>query len=341
MQTGLAIENMACYRRMSLRARSLSRQLAERYHMVGESLAMQAVYDFIRKVAPTDAGVLICGESGTGKEMVARAVHHHSGRRDGPMEAVNCAAMQPALLESELFGHVRGAFTGAVSDKMGRFELADGGTLFLDEVVELPIESQTKLLRVLEEGRIRRVGDTRERPISVRLIAATNRDVTRAVAEGRLRADLFYRLDRLRIEVPPLREREGDVQLLAEHFLQQLSSSCKRGIEDFAPEVLEVFRSYRWPGNVRELRNVVERMVLLGEGRRLALPDVPADLRAAATGGGTPGLEPLSEVERRHVFRALEEAAWNKKRAAQILGIDRSTLYAKLRRYGKLSKPPN
>jgi two-component system response regulator HydG len=316
--------------RLSQRAEHLMRQLEERYDMVGESPAMQALYDFIRKVAPTEAGVLICGESGTGKEMVARAIHRHSDRREGPLEIVNCAAMPATLLESELFGHVRGAFTGAVSDKMGRFELAHGGTLFLDEVVELPLECQTKLLRVLEEKRVRRVGDTRDRMTDVRLIAATNRNVTRAVAEGRLRADIFYRLDRLRVEVPPLREREGDLELLAQHFLEQLSFSCKRDIEGFAPQVLEVFRSYKWPGNVRELKNVVERMVLLGEGKELRLEDVPADLRGSAEGR----IESLSDMERRHILRVLEEVGGNKKRAAQLLGIDRSTLYAKLRSYG-------
>ncbi len=335
MQTGLAIENIACYERMTSRARNLSRQLSGQCQMVGDSRAMQAVYDFIRKVAPTDAGVLICGESGTGKEMVARAIHHRSRRSDGPLEVLNCAAVQPTLLESELFGHMQGAFTGAVSDKAGRFELADGGTLFLDEVVELPVECQSKLLRVLEEGRIRRVGDTRERAVDVRLIAATNRDVARAVADGSLRADLFYRLDRLRVELPPLRGREGDVSLLAGYFLEQFRSSSKRGVAGFEPEVLEVFGRYRWPGNVRELRNVVERMLLLGEGKTVRLSEAPADLRTAAERGGSGGFEPLEEVERRHVLRALEEAGGNKKRAAEMLGIDRSTLYARLRRYAR------
>jgi PAS domain S-box-containing protein len=319
---------------MARRAERLSGQLAERYHMVGQSAPMCALYEFIRKVAPTDAGVLICGESGTGKEVVARAVHEQSRRADGPFEVVNCAAMPPTLLESELFGHVRGAFTGAVADKPGRFELADGGTLFLDEVVELPVECQTKLLRVLEEGSVRRVGDTRDRRVDVRLVAATNRDVDRALAEGRLRPDLFYRLDRLRVQVPPLRERTGDVDLLAQYFLEQLSVSCRRDVEGFTADVLAAFRAYGWPGNVRELRNVIERMVLLSEGRQITLGDIPADLLSAAERAVGAAVEPLAEVERKHILRVLAEAGGNKKRAAQMLGIDRSTLYARLKSYG-------
>jgi len=276
--------------------------------------------------------VLICGESGTGKEMVARAIHAHSRRSEGALEIVNCAAIQPTLLESELFGHARGAFTGAVADKPGRFELADGGTLFLDEVAELPLGCQTKLLRALEEGGVRRVGATRDRPVDVRVIAATNRDVARAVAGGRLREDLFYRLDRLRVEVPPVRQRQGDIELLAEHFLSQFSSSFRRGVTDFDPAVLDAFRAYGWPGNVRELRNVVERMVLMADAPVLCLEDVPADVRASATGPA--GLETLEEMERRHVLAVLEAVEGNKRKAARVLGIDRSTLYARLRHYG-------
>ncbi len=312
------------------RADHLARQLAVRYDMVGASSAMQEVYEFIRKVAPSEAGVLVCGESGTGKEMVARAIHAHSLRKDGPLEIVNCAAVPSTLLEDELFGHARGAFTGAVSDKMGRFELANNGTLFLDEVAELPLDCQTKLLRAVEGKLVRRIGDTKDRAVDVRLVAATNRDVTQAVAEGRLRADLFYRLDRLRVQVPPLRDRADDIELLADHFLAQISSSCRREIRGFAPEVLRTLRAYEWPGNVRELRNVVERMVLLGEGTELELTDVPEDLR-----GPEPArTESLADVERKHVLRVLDKVGGNKKRAAQILGIDRTTLYARLKAYG-------
>jgi DNA-binding NtrC family response regulator len=333
MQTGLGIENVRARERMARQARSLSRRLGERYDMIGDSEPMRAVYRFIRKVAPTNAGVLVCGESGTGKEMVARALHRHSRRGDGPLEIVNCAAVPPALLESQLFGHVRGAFTGAEADRPGCFELADGGTLFLDEVVDLAVGCQAKLLRALEEGSVRRVGETRQRQVDVRVIAATNRDPQRAMAEGRLREDLFYRLDRLRVVVPPLRERVEDIPLLAQHFLAEFRTSLRRSAEAISAEALEVFAAYGWPGNVRELRNVVERMVLLGEGPALGLEHVPADLIEAVRRGPRDRVEPLSVVERRHIRHALEACDGNKSRAAELLGIDRSTLYARLRRY--------
>jgi PAS domain S-box-containing protein len=318
--------------RTARRAEALERQTAPHYEMIGESPAMLEVYEFIRKVAPTDAGVLVCGESGTGKEMIVRAIHRQSGRADGPLEVVNCAAMPPTLLEDELFGHVKGAFTGAVADKPGRFELADGGTLFLDEVVELPPECQAKLLRVLEEGCVRRVGDVKDRPADVRVVAATNRDPARALEEGRLRRDLFYRLDRLRVVVPPLREREGDLPLLAGHFLSIAAASLRGEAEGFAPGALELFVAYRWPGNVRELKNVVERMIILGEGPVLEPELVPEDIREAVQ-HGKGALPPLSEVKRRHVLRVLDACEGNKSRAAEMLGIDRSTLYARLNSY--------
>lgn len=332
--TGVAIENIRSRESMTRRAQSLSRQLEQHYSMVGESEVMAEVYRIIRKAAPTDAGVLICGESGTGKEMVARAVHLHSQRKDGPLETVNCGAVPATLMEAELFGHVKGAFTGAVADKPGRFELADGGTLFLDEVVELSPECQTKLLRALEEGHVRRIGDIKDRSVDVRLIAATNRDLDQAIAEGRLRQDLFYRLDRLRIVVPPLRERAGDIEILAQHFLQQLGRSLKRPVQAFAPEVMEVFDSYDWPGNVRELRNVVERMVILADGPLLGLELIPDDLKAAAGTDRKSTVEPLRDMEKQQIIRALQETGGNKQKAAQMLGIDRSTLYKKLKRYG-------
>ncbi|MCK4283724.1 MAG: sigma-54-dependent Fis family transcriptional regulator, partial [Candidatus Brocadiae bacterium] len=333
MLIGVAIESIRSRERVARRARSLSRQLGQHYNMVGESEALKNVFDFIRKVASTDAGVMICGESGTGKEMVARAIHFHSRRGDGPFEIVNCGAVPVTLMESELFGHVSGAFTGAVADRPGRFELADAGTLLLDEVVELSSECQVKLLRVIEEGKVRKVGDTEDRSVDVRVIAATNRDLEQAVAEGRLREDLFYRLDRLRVVLPPLRERHGDIEMLAEHFLSEWRRSLKRPGDAFAPEVLEVFRSYGWPGNVRELKNVVERMVILGEGPVLGTDLVPDDLKAAARNGTPCELETLRELEKRHILDALHATQGNKKRAAELLGIDRSTLYAKLKRY--------
>jgi len=333
IEVGLAMEHSRSSIRLTQRTQHLTRQLEERYDMVGESPQMRAVYHFIRKVAPTDAGVLICGESGTGKELVARAIHRHSLRCDGPLEIVNCGAMPETLMESELFGHVRGAFTGAVADRAGRFELADGGTLFLDEVGELAPACQTKLLRVLEEGRIRRVGGTADQEVNVRVISATNRDPDEATSEGQLRKDLFYRLDRLRLVLPPLRSRGDDVERLARHFLDHFRRQCKRALTGFSAQAMDALRSYRWPGNVRELRNVVERMVILGDGPILGMELIPEDVRAAANKGQT-GIMSLGEVEQQHILHVLRETEGNKKRAAEMLGIDRSTLYAKLKRYG-------
>ncbi len=329
---GLAVSSMRRQQKLALRTRSLSRQLAEHYDMVGESEAMSRVFRFIHRAAPTEAGVFICGESGTGKEMVARAVHRHSRRSEGPLEVVNCAAIPPALMESALFGHVEGAFTGAVADRSGRFRLAHQGTLFLDEVVELSLECQAKMLRVLEGGRVRPVGGTSDQEVDVRLIAATNREPRAAVREGRLREDLFYRLDRLRVVVPPLRERVGDVALLARHFLEKISLQCKTPVQALSPEALSLFESYDWPGNVRELRNVVERMVIMAETPVLGLDHVPDDIRAAVR--DRQGPPDLQQVEREHIERTLRYTDGNKKRAAELLGIDRSTLYAKITKYG-------
>ncbi len=334
--TGVAIENIRYRQQVTRRAQSLDQLLAQHYDMVGQSEPMLAAFEFIRKVAPTDAGVLICGESGTGKEMAARAIHLQSERSDGPLEIVNCGAVPVTLIESELFGHMKGSFTGAVADKPGRFELADGGTLFLDEVVELPPSCQTKLLRALEEGKVRMIGATTDQSVDVRLMAATNRDPGEAVASGRLRQDLFYRLDRLRLVMPPLRDRGEDVEILAEYFLKQLSRSLRRPVDSFDPRVLAVFRSYSWPGNVRELRNVVERMLILADGPVLGSELIPEDLRTAASRASEAGVPPLQEIERQHIEHALRASAGNKKKAAQMLGINRSTLYARLRKYGML-----
>ena len=340
-QVAVAMENILSYERLSARARSLEREIQGQYDLVGASRQMKKVYRFISKAAPAESSVLICGESGTGKELVARAIHYNSPRRDGPFEAVNCAAMSPALIESELFGHVKGAFTGAVNDRPGRFELAHRGSLFLDEVVELPLECQTKLLRALEEGTIRRVGDVKERPVDVRVIAATNRDVDAAREKGQFRDDLYYRLDVLRVTLPPLAERGADIELLATHFFEEFRRTCKPSLQGITPEVLRSFNEYGWPGNVRELKNVIERMVIMSEGNVLGLELLPEDMKtlAAAPAGTTPEqaqelARSLKDVEKEHIRRVLCRVNGNKKRAAQILGLDRSTLYAKLKRYG-------
>jgi DNA-binding NtrC family response regulator len=317
------------------------KQLRGQYDIVGQSEAIQQVFRFIAKAAPAQAPVIILGESGAGKELVARAVHVNSTRRHGPFEAVNCAALTPSLLESELFGHVRGAFTGADADRPGLFELADTGTLFLDEIGEMPDASQSKLLRVLESGLVRRVGDVRDRKVNVRLIAATNKRLDDEMKAGRFREDLYFRLNVLKVELPPLRERVEDIPLLAEHFLHEFVKACGRGPLAFEPEVIDLFRRHAWRGNVRELRNVIERMVVMAEGDRLRLEDVPYEVRqpsearvaaAADTPAGEP--RPLSDVERDHIARAIEYTGGNKKEAARILQIDRSTLYAKLKLYG-------
>ena len=340
-QVGVAMENIRAYEEVAARARTLEREVEGQYNLVGQSPGMKKVYEFIRKAAPTDASVLICGESGTGKELVARAIRYNSNRSDGPLETLNCAAMSQTLIESELFGHVKGAFTGAINDRPGRFELAHKGTIFLDEIGALPLDCQTKLLRVLETGTVRRVGDVKDRQVDARVIAATNEDLEKAREEGRFREDLFYRLDVLRKDLPPLRERGTDIELLARHFLSRFQEKTGKPIEGFAPEVLEIFRRYEWPGNVRELKNVVERMVIMGDEEVLSAGLLPAEIRREH--GPMVGEEPapsepeelrsLDELEREHVYRVLRSTEGNKKQAAEILGVDRSTLYARLKRY--------
>ena len=320
---------------------ALERDEASRHDLVGVSPALREVQRLIDRAAPTEAPVLITGESGVGKELVARAIHRSSPRAKGPFEAVNCAALTESLFESELFGHAKGSFTGADSDRSGRFELADRGTLFLDEVGDLPEACQTKLLRILEDGRLRRVGDTADRPVDVRVVAATNRPLE---GEGsRFRQDLFYRLNVLRIEVPPLRSRPADVPVLAAHFALRFSATCRKSARTLSPEALSVLAAHEWPGNVRELKNCLERMVVLSDRPLLEAEDVPQDIRRGAgrmaalaavqLSGGSP-LVPLEDLEREHILRVLEALGGNKKRASEVLGIDRGTLYAKLRRYG-------
>jgi len=298
---------------------------------------MRRVFEFIERAAPTDAGVLVLGESGTGKELVARAIHYGSRRAGGPFETVNCAALYESLVESELFGHVKGAFTGATSDRAGRFELADGGTIFLDEIGELPDRIQTKLLRALEQGEIARVGDERVRRVDVRVVAATNRDIDAEVAAGRFRRDLFYRLNVLRVDLPPLRSRGGDLDLLIDHYAGFFASKCGRARLTLSPGVRRLFAAHGWPGNVRELRNALERIAVLVPADPVAENDLPPGLLgppAAAPGASGAAPTRLEDVEREHVVRILASVDGNKSRAAEILGIDRSTLYAKLKQYG-------
>jgi DNA-binding NtrC family response regulator len=295
---------------------------------VGASPAMQHVFHLVARAARAPHTVLITGESGTGKELVARALHAASGR--ATFVAANCAAIPDSLLESELFGHEKGAFTGADREKPGLFESAHGGTLFLDEVAELPAALQPKLLRALEGGEIRRVGATRARTVDVRLVAATNRDLEREVADGRFRQDLFWRLNVLHIHLPPLRERPADVPLLARHFL---------GGRAIAPDAMALLAAYPWPGNVRELRNAIERATTLAHGPEIRAEDLPPRIReagrtAALVADASRRQSTLRDLEREYIHEILRQVGGNKSRAAEILGLDRKTLYRKLDDYG-------
>ncbi len=305
-----------------------------RYRLVGSGPAMQGVLRLIEKVAPTGATVLVRGESGTGKELVARALHHNGPRRDRPLVTVNCAALQPTLLESEFFGHERGAFTGAEKAKPGLVEAADGGTLFIDEVAEMAPALQAKLLRVLEDGSYRRVGGTRECRADVRVVAATNRPLEAERAAGRFREDLYHRLNVVAVELPPLRERREDIPELVEHLLatRPLGGTPYR----VAADALEALAGYDWPGNVRELANVLERAQILAEGGLITPDDLPEAVQATSPPIEESGVGPLSmsAAERQAVRVALEHTHGNKRRAAQILGISSNTLYRLIAKFG-------
>jgi transcriptional regulator with GAF, ATPase, and Fis domain len=313
--------------------RELERQLRERERfgrLIGKSRAMQQVYRLIELLKDSTATVLIQGETGTGKELVAEAIHFHSPRAEGPLIKVNCAALPESLVEDELFGHVRGAFTGAVSDKPGRIELAHGGTLFLDEVGDLGPSVQAKLLRVLETGEFERLGDPRTRRAEVRIIAATNTDLRAAVAEHRFREDLFFRLNVVPIYLPPLRERMEDIPLLAAHFLEHIRRNTGRDVR-LGHDALRAMLRYRWPGNVRELKNALEYAAIVCEGTTIHATDLPPNICESPSEPRVPA-EITSEPVR--LRAALEACNWEIKRCADLLGIDRSTLWRKMKRYG-------
>ncbi len=336
MPVVVAIENIRATEALKTERERLVDQMKLEHSILGKHPSVLAVLELVERVAATDSNVLIIGESGTGKELVARAIHLSSPRSGRAFEAVNCAALAPTLLESELFGHVKGAFTGAINDRPGRFELADKGTLFLDEIGEMPLDSQAKLLRVIEQGELRRVGDTRDRTVDVRLLAATNKQLEKMIAEHRFREDLFYRLNIVRIELPPLRARGTDIDLLADHFLRFFCSKCGRKPLTLTARARELLHKYPWPGNVRELKNVMERLAVICKENEIRPEDLPPEFfagGAAASANITP-TSSLAEVERKHILDVLAHTAGNKKEAAAILGIDRSTLYAKLKQYG-------
>jgi DNA-binding NtrC family response regulator len=322
---------------------ALTRQLREAGRLgelIGQSKAMQQVMRLVETVAPSKAGVLITGETGSGKEIVARTIHQLSPRAGQPFVAINCSAIPEALMESEIFGHEKGAFTGAAERRLGCFELADGGTLLLDEIGEMPAPTQAKLLRVLEDGKVRRLGSKVETPVDVRVIAATNRDPEQAVAQGTLRQDLFFRLNVFHIHLPPLREHKEDLPLLVEALLASIREKHGLSVRGVNPEVMELFRSYPWPGNVRELRNVLERAAISCDGEWIARRHLPPDFGRPPVGppGGLSAIRfpvgtTVDEAERVLILQTLAATGNNKTRAAELLGISLKTLHNKLKEY--------
>jgi len=329
------------YRRQNLlrENRELRQQIRRQFSMsgiVGQSAAIKRILHQVEQIAPTNASVLVQGESGTGKELVASAIHHHSQRADGPLVKVNCVALAESLIESELFGHERGAFTGAHKLRRGRFEMANSGTLFLDEVGDLSVTTQLKLLRAIQEREIERVGGQTPIPVDVRLIAATNRDLEQAMKDGVFREELYYRLKVVTLSIPPLRERPEDIPLLLDYFLGYFCKEHAKGIRGFTPSAKQRLVSYSWPGNVRELRNCVESLVVTVRGEEITLKDLPPMMvpESSAYSIFLPMGRPIDEVERRYILRTLEMLNGNKARTAQVLGISKKTLYRRLHEWG-------
>jgi DNA-binding NtrC family response regulator len=336
----LVIQRALNSRRIESENINLREQIERKFgleNIIGESPAMRQVFETVQQVAPSRVTVLIAGETGTGKELIAKAIHNLSPRKNGAFIAVHAAALPSTLLESELFGHEKGAFTGAVERRIGRFELADGGTLFLDEIGELEPAMQVKLLRVLEERAFERVGGSKTLHVDVRLVAATNRNLKKLVSEGKFRDDLFYRLSVVTVDLPPLRDRRDDIPLLVKAFLDEFGRENNKQVRELTTDALNILRAYDWPGNVRELRNAIEQMVVLARAERLTVRDVPAAIRAGADlskinvvrAGMT-----VVDAERQLIAQALTEADGNRTKAAQKLGISRRTLHRKLKKYG-------
>jgi two-component system response regulator HydG len=339
----LAMERAMDHRQLKEENRLLRESLGnhfDRQNIIGRSPAMVKLLETVAQAAPSEATVLITGESGTGKEMIAGAIHFNSPRKDGPFVKLNCAAITETLLESELFGHERGAFTGAYKRKEGRFRQAHGGSIFLDEISEMSLAMQVKLLRVLQDREITRVGGEDVINVNVRLIAATNKDLLKEIEAGRFREDLFYRLNVVTLKMPPLRERREDVPLLAKHFLETFCQKNRKEMKGFTPQAMDLFLKYDWPGNVRELMNAVERGVVLANSEYLDKKDLPLALKdetiegAAPLEQAIPGDLPLEEVEKASILKTLELTGGNKSEAARRLGITRRTLHKKLKKYG-------
>ena len=304
--------------------------------IVGQSAALRRVLEMVRTVATGDSTVLLLGETGTGKELIARAIHNCSRRKERAFVKLNCAAIPSGLLESELFGHERGAFTGAITQKIGRVEVADQGSLFLDEIGDIPLELQPKLLRVLQEREFERLGSTRTKKIDVRIVAATHRDLEGMILEGNFRSDLYYRLNVVPISIPPLRERAEDIPLLVEHFVREAARKLNKTIDSIAADTMAALMDYRWPGNIRELENVIERAVILSRSAVLRVPQRDLQSRVAA-GHSSEKLETLADVEREHIRGVLKSTRWvlsGARGAAARLGMNRSTLYFRMKKLG-------
>ncbi|MCG6921516.1 MAG: sigma-54 dependent transcriptional regulator [Acidobacteria bacterium] len=344
-KTLLVVRNALSQRRLEAEVRTLKRKLDQRYEMVGESPALQALRAEIARAAPSNGRALIFGENGTGKELVARAIHNQSRRARGPFVEVNCAAIPEELIESELFGHTKGAFTGALAARKGKFELADGGTLFLDEIADMSLKTQAKVLRALQEQRIEPVGGAGSVAVDVRVIVATNKNLEEEIRRGTFRDDLYFRLNVIPFRVPPLRERREDVPLLARHFVEMLSAEHGRRPKSLTPEALDVLARLPWPGNVRELRNIIERLVIMAPGKQIEARDLPASLleglpadvaSAAASLESAPLAVAREEFERQFILRRYRQCGGNMSRTAEALGVERSNLYRKMKAYGLL-----
>jgi DNA-binding NtrC family response regulator len=339
---GKALEKRSL-RREAESLRDQVRQRTRFHNIIGDSPQLQGIYDVVRRAAATRATVLILGESGTGKELIAQALHQESPRKDKPFVRVHCAALSESLLESELFGHEKGSFTGAVARKEGRFELADGGTLFLDEIGEISSSVQVKLLRVLQQREFERVGGTQTLKVDVRIVAATHRDLTAEVKAGRFREDLFYRLNVVSLTLPPLRERKSDIPALVSHFLEKYSESYGKEVKGLAPGTLQALLAHDWPGNIRELENAIERAVVLAQGTELTADDLPPVLRGPRPlGSGSSSLIPgasMATIEREAILRTLEMVQGSTGRAAEILGISVRKIQYRLKEYSSGTLP--
>ncbi|MBT0653680.1 sigma-54-dependent transcriptional regulator [Geomobilimonas luticola] len=342
----VTVANVLNMRRLREENDSLRGQVLQDHEMVGSSSPLRQLREEITLVAPSDASVLITGENGTGKELVARAIHYHSPRRDNPFMEINCAAIPEELIESELFGHERGAFTGAVAQKKGKFELADGGTIFLDEIGDMSVKTQAKVLRVLQERKFERVGGTRTLEVDVRIVAATNKVLEDEIRAGNFREDLFYRLNVVSLKVPPLRERSDDIPALIVHFLQMFSRREGRQLKMMVPEAVALMKQYDWPGNVRELKNIIERLVIMTAGQTISLSHLPDYIaggdESRGIGGGRLGgvlelnslREAREEFEKEFIIQKLEEHDWNISKTAESIELERSNLHRKIKSYG-------